>query len=109
LRQQLVIYKRTAIRPSLRRRDRLVWVGLAKIWAGWKQPLVIVGFGGRNPRDTSRPCSAATASGAATAPTSEVSRKRRRSCRDGGIVALTSQPGQLALRKLSANLVSAVS
>jgi hypothetical protein len=42
LRQQLVIYKRTAIRPSLRRRDRLVWVGLAKIWAGWKQPLVIV-------------------------------------------------------------------
>jgi putative transposase len=42
LRQQLVIYKRTAIRPSLRRRDRLFWVGLAKIWAGWKQPLVIV-------------------------------------------------------------------
>jgi putative transposase len=42
LRQRLVIYKRTAIRPSLRRRDRLFWVGLARIWAGWKQPLVIV-------------------------------------------------------------------
>jgi hypothetical protein len=42
LRQQLVIYKRTVIRPSLRRRDRLFWVGPAKIWAGWKQPLVIV-------------------------------------------------------------------
>ena len=35
VRQQLVIYKRTVIRPSLRRRDRLFWVGLAKIWAGW--------------------------------------------------------------------------
>jgi putative transposase len=42
LRQRLVIYKRTAIRPSLRRRDRLFWVGLAKIWAGWRRALAIV-------------------------------------------------------------------
>jgi hypothetical protein len=29
-------------RPPLRRTDRLFWVGLARVWAGWRQPLVIV-------------------------------------------------------------------
>jgi putative transposase len=29
-------------RPRLRRTDRLFWVGLARIWAGWRQSLVIV-------------------------------------------------------------------
>jgi putative transposase len=29
-------------RPRLRRTDRLFWVGLARIWADWKQSLVIV-------------------------------------------------------------------
>jgi putative transposase len=42
LRQQLSVYKRTVTRPPLRRRDRLFWVGLASVWAGWKQSLVIV-------------------------------------------------------------------
>jgi len=42
LRQQLAVYKRTVTRPPLRRRDRLFWVGLASVWAGWKQSLVIV-------------------------------------------------------------------
>lgn len=42
LRQQLAVYKRTATRPKLRTRDRLFWVWLAKIWAEWKQPLLIV-------------------------------------------------------------------
>ena len=42
LRQQLSVYKRTVTRPSLRRIDRLFWVGLARVWAGWKQSLVIV-------------------------------------------------------------------
>ena len=42
LRQQLDVYKRTVTRPPLRRRDRLFWVGLASIWAEWKQSLVIV-------------------------------------------------------------------
>ena len=42
LRQQLAIYKRTVNRPRLRRTDRLFWIGLARLWAGWKQPLVIV-------------------------------------------------------------------
>jgi putative transposase len=42
LRQQLAVYKRTVIRPPLRRTDRLFWVGLARVWTGWRQPLVIV-------------------------------------------------------------------
>src|SRR3989454_2334978 len=42
LRQQLAVYKRTVTRPPLRRTDRLFWVGLAGVWAGWRQPLVIV-------------------------------------------------------------------
>jgi hypothetical protein len=42
LRQQLAVYKRTAARPKLRTTDRLFWIGLARVWAGWRQPLVIV-------------------------------------------------------------------
>src|SRR5437879_114316 len=42
LRQQLAVYKRTATRPRLRTMDRLFWVGLARIWTRWRQPLVIV-------------------------------------------------------------------
>src|SRR6266550_8391513 len=42
LHQQLAVYKRRVTRPRLRRTDRLFWVGLARIWAGWRQPLVIV-------------------------------------------------------------------
>jgi putative transposase len=42
LRQQLAAYKRTTARPKLRTTDRLFWIGLARVWAGWRQPLVIV-------------------------------------------------------------------
>jgi len=42
LRQQLDVYKRTTARPRLRMMDRLFWIGLARVWAGWRQPLVIV-------------------------------------------------------------------
>jgi putative transposase len=42
LRQQLAVYKRSAPRPRLRTMDRLLWVGLARVWAGWRQALVIV-------------------------------------------------------------------
>src|SRR2546421_8345495 len=42
LHQQLAVYKRRVTWPRLRRTDRLFWVGLARIWAGWRQPLVIV-------------------------------------------------------------------
>src|ERR671918_2415904 len=42
LRQQLAVYKRTTPRPKLRLADRLFWAGLARVWAGWRQALVIV-------------------------------------------------------------------
>jgi len=42
LRQQLAVYKRRLPRPKLRATDRLFWVGLAKVWTGWRQSLVIV-------------------------------------------------------------------
>src|SRR5438445_12750659 len=42
LRQQLEVYKRTMARPPLRRTDRLFWVVLARVWTGWRRPLVIV-------------------------------------------------------------------
>jgi putative transposase len=42
LRQQLAIYKRTLARPQLRTTDRLFWAGLARVWTGWRQALVIV-------------------------------------------------------------------
>jgi putative transposase len=42
LRQQLAVYKRTMPRPKLRATDRLLWVALARVWAGWRQALVIV-------------------------------------------------------------------
>ena len=42
LRQQLTVYKRLHPRPQLRRRDRLFWIWLSKLWGGWRQALVIV-------------------------------------------------------------------
>src|SRR2546428_6878104 len=42
LHQQLAVYKRTMTRPRLRTADRFFWGGLARGWAGWRQPLVIV-------------------------------------------------------------------
>ncbi len=38
LRQQRAVYKRMMTRPRLRRTDRLFWVGLARVWAGWSSP-----------------------------------------------------------------------
>src|SRR5437879_1529013 len=42
LHQRLAVYKRTVPRPKLRTADRLFWVALARVWAGWRLPLVIV-------------------------------------------------------------------
>jgi putative transposase len=42
LRQQLAVYKRMMTRPRLRTTDRLFWLALTRIWAGWRQSLVIV-------------------------------------------------------------------
>ena len=39
---QLAVYRRTAPRPNLRTTDHLFWVGLARVWTGWRQSLVIV-------------------------------------------------------------------
>ncbi len=42
LHHQLGMYKGTVTRPKLRTTDRPFWVWLARVWAGWRRPLVIV-------------------------------------------------------------------
>src|SRR5256885_16740604 len=42
LRHQLAVYKKMVNRPKLLGSDRLFWVALASVWAGWRQALVIV-------------------------------------------------------------------
>ena len=42
LRQQLAVYKQSVKRPKLRRRDRIFWVWLSRIWSNWRSALVLV-------------------------------------------------------------------
>ncbi len=42
LRQQLVVLQRSAKRPRLRRRDRLFWVWLSRLWKNWQSCLLVV-------------------------------------------------------------------
>ncbi len=42
LRQQLAILERTTKRPRLRKRDRIFWALLSRIWTGWRSALLIV-------------------------------------------------------------------
>lgn len=42
LRQQLATLKRDVSRPRLRRRDRLFWVFLRRVWPSWRDSLVII-------------------------------------------------------------------
>src|SRR5262245_27886229 len=42
LRQQLLVLNRTVKRPKLRRRDRLFWVCLSRLWKDWRDALIIV-------------------------------------------------------------------
>src|SRR5215472_10926497 len=42
LRRQLAAYKRKRSRPLLTEWDRLFWVGLSRLWDGWRDALVVV-------------------------------------------------------------------
>jgi hypothetical protein len=42
LRHQLHVLKRSAGRPRLTPADRLLWSGLARLWRGWRDAIVIV-------------------------------------------------------------------
>lgn len=42
LRQQLAVLQVSAKRPKLRRRDRIFWVWLSRLWTGWRSSLIIV-------------------------------------------------------------------
>src|SRR5262245_21479354 len=41
-RQQLLVLNRTVKQPKLRRRDRLFWVCLSRLWKDWRDALIIV-------------------------------------------------------------------
>ena len=42
LRQQLGVLRRSAKRPRLRQRDRILWVWLSRLWPSWRSCLLIV-------------------------------------------------------------------
>jgi putative transposase len=42
LRHQLAVLQRSVRRPRFRRRDRIFWLWLARLWAGWRSSLLIV-------------------------------------------------------------------
>ena len=42
IRQQLAVFKRSVKRPQLRRRDRIFWAWLSRLWPDWNTVLVIV-------------------------------------------------------------------
>lgn len=42
LRQQLAFLQQKSKTPRLRRRDRIFWVWLSRIWTGWRSVLLIV-------------------------------------------------------------------
>src|SRR5579864_2507993 len=42
LRLQLAAYKRKRKRPVLTQWDRVLWVGLSRVWSGWRDALVFV-------------------------------------------------------------------
>ena len=42
LRHQLQVLSRGKKRPTLKNRDRMVWMLLRRVWQGWRNPRVIV-------------------------------------------------------------------
>ncbi len=41
LRHRLVVLHRSVGRPRLRRHDRILWVVLSRLWAGWRSSLML--------------------------------------------------------------------
>ena len=42
LRQQLLVLQRPVKRTRLRKRDRIFWVWLSKLWSGWQSALLVI-------------------------------------------------------------------
>jgi putative transposase len=42
LRHQVAVYQRSVPRPHIQPTDRLLWVWLARLWAGWQHALAFV-------------------------------------------------------------------
>ena len=42
LRHQLTVLQRSVKRPKLRKRDRIFWIWLSRLWRGWRSALLIV-------------------------------------------------------------------
>ena len=42
LRQQLAVLQVSVKRPRLRKRDRVFWVWVSRLWADWRSCLIIV-------------------------------------------------------------------
>ena len=42
LRQQIIVLQRGIKRPRIKRRDRIFWAWLSRLWADWRSALVIV-------------------------------------------------------------------
>src|SRR5215467_6648799 len=42
LRRQLAVYRRRCKRPLLNEWDRIFWIGLSRVWTGWRGALVFV-------------------------------------------------------------------
>jgi hypothetical protein len=42
LRQQVAVLQRSLKRPRVRRRDRIFWVWLSRLWRGWRSSLLVV-------------------------------------------------------------------
>ena len=40
--QQVAVLQRSVKRPRLRRRDRIFWVWLSRLWRGWRSSLIVV-------------------------------------------------------------------
>ena len=42
LRHQLYVLQRARLRVRLKKRDRLFWIALSRVWRDWREPLTIV-------------------------------------------------------------------